>query len=327
MDKWPKISIVTPSFNQGHYIEQTIDSVLSQQYPNLEYIIIDGGSTDQTCEIIRKYEKHLHYWVSEPDSGQTHAINKGLQKASGDVFNWLNSDDYYAPGALQHVGEAFQTDDVNVFIGRSRVFSGYRTIFETRGADIYPGNLAKTIGWARIDQPETFFRKSCIDTLGPLNESLHYLMDRDLWIRYLTCFGLEGISRSAQQLVNFRLHEESKTVSQTARFTAERNSYFYSLAQINKLSHYALAIQSVSEVEKLQITSIQDHDLLHSALNYFIVLLTEEMYGENNSKAVKTLLGSTDESMLDDETRRLYHKIGFRNQYLPLWLIRTLRRR
>jgi len=327
MDKWPKISIVTPSFNQGHYIEQTIDSVLSQQYPNLEYIIIDGGSTDHTCEIIHKYEKHLHYWVSEPDSGQTHAINKGLQKASGDVFNWLNSDDYYAPGALQHVGEAFQTADVNVYIGRSRVFSGDRTLFETRGADIYPGNLAKTIGWARIDQPETFFRKSCIDALGPLNESLHYLMDRDLWIRYLSYFGLEGISRSAQQLVNFRLHEESKTVSQTARFTAERNNYFYSLAQKSNMSQYARAIQSVSHAEELSIVSFDDPEVLHQALNYFLVLLAEEMYRENNSAAVKTLLGSTDESMLDDETRRLYHKIRFRNQYLPLWMIRMLRRR
>src|ERR1700741_4157141 len=97
----PTISIVTPSFNQGQFLEQTIDSILSQQYPGLQYIIIDGGSTDNSVEIIKKYEKHLHFWVSEPDKGQSHAINKGLNIATGEVFNWLCSDDYYTPGSLK----------------------------------------------------------------------------------------------------------------------------------------------------------------------------------------------------------------------------------
>src|SRR5512134_129792 len=103
----PKISIVTPSFNQGKYLERTIRSVIEQDYPNLEYIIIDGGSTDESVEIIRKYEKHLAYWVSEPDRGQSHAINKGFDRATGEIFGWLNSDDWYVPGALKAVAEAF----------------------------------------------------------------------------------------------------------------------------------------------------------------------------------------------------------------------------
>jgi glycosyltransferase involved in cell wall biosynthesis len=103
----PKISIITPSYNQGHFIEETITSVLDQGYPNLEYIIMDGGSKDNTVEVIKKYEKHITYWVSERDKGQSDAINKGFARATGDVINWLNSDDYYAKGTLQKVGEVF----------------------------------------------------------------------------------------------------------------------------------------------------------------------------------------------------------------------------
>jgi glycosyltransferase involved in cell wall biosynthesis len=104
---FPKISIVTPSFNQGDFIEETILSVLNQNYPNLEYIIIDGGSTDQTVEIIKKYESKLTYWVSEPDNGQGNAINKGFRKATGDLFGWINSDDYYTPNSFLKLAEAF----------------------------------------------------------------------------------------------------------------------------------------------------------------------------------------------------------------------------
>jgi glycosyltransferase involved in cell wall biosynthesis len=114
----PKISIVTPSFNQGRFIEKTILSVIEQDYPNLEYIIIDGGSTDESVEIIKKYEKHLAYWVSEPDRGQSHAINKGFERATGEIFGWLNSDDWYHPGALKALAEAFAA---NPEAGVSRV--------------------------------------------------------------------------------------------------------------------------------------------------------------------------------------------------------------
>jgi len=107
----PKISIVTPSFNQGQYIEETILSIVNQNYPNLEYIIIDGGSTDNTVEIIKKYEKHLAYWVSEKDKGQSEAINKGFRKATGDIVCWINSDDFFMPGSLLKVGERFAKDN------------------------------------------------------------------------------------------------------------------------------------------------------------------------------------------------------------------------
>src|SRR5258708_1689338 len=108
MSRLPKISIITPSFNQGPYLERTMLSVIKQEYPNLEYIVIDGGSTDQSKAIIRKHQKHLTYWVSEKDRGQADALNKGFRKSHGSIMGWLNSDDVLLPGTLQFVAELFQ---------------------------------------------------------------------------------------------------------------------------------------------------------------------------------------------------------------------------
>ena len=122
MARYPKISIITPSYNQGQFLEQTILSILSQDYPNLEYIIMDGGSSDNSVEIIRKHEDNLTYWVSEPDKGQSDAINKGFQRATGDILTWLNSDDYYLPGTLHTVAEYFtQHPDVECIYGDLQV--------------------------------------------------------------------------------------------------------------------------------------------------------------------------------------------------------------
>jgi len=195
------ISIITPTYNQAHYLEKCIDSVLSQGIKKLEYFIIDGGSTDNTVDIIKKYEKNLTYWVSEPDAGQSQAINKGMKLAKGDIVNWLNSDDYYEPEALAFVNKAFNNTETKVVCGVSKLFDKNGIIKYSRGTDIYDGNLAKTIAWARIDQPETFFLKEAWDAIGPLNENLHYTMDREWWMRYLYIFGLAGIYKSDKVLV------------------------------------------------------------------------------------------------------------------------------
>ena len=115
MSKSPKITLVTPCFNSAKYIEQTILSIIKQDYENLEYIIIDGGSTDGTVEIIQKYEDKIAYWVSEPDNGQSEAINKGIAKATGDIFNWVNADDYLESNALSQVAKAFSTNEIDSF--------------------------------------------------------------------------------------------------------------------------------------------------------------------------------------------------------------------
>ena len=160
-----KFSIITPSFNQGSFLEQTIDSVLSQGV-DVEYFIIDGGSNDNSIEVIKKYQKHLAYWISEPDRGQSNAINKGLKRATGDIANWLNSDDYLQPNALKIIGEYFSNPQINVVAGRSNIIQEARIIRQSRGTDLYDNNLPKTLGWARIDQPETYFRKKVFDQLG-----------------------------------------------------------------------------------------------------------------------------------------------------------------
>ena len=154
---WPKITIITPSFNQGQYIEQTIRSVLLQSYTNLEYIVIDGGSTDNTIEIIEKYSDFITYWVSEKDNGQSHAINKGLKQATGDVFNWLNSDDYYLPNALLTVGKYFaQNNQLEVLCGcEIHLLQNGDLTQPTHGTTILP-TLEATITLGNCNQPPTF---------------------------------------------------------------------------------------------------------------------------------------------------------------------------
>ena len=326
-----KITIITPSYNQGQFIEQTIDSVLSQNYASLEYIIVDGGSTDNTVEIIKKHEKHLAYWVSEPDKGQSDAINKGLKRATGDIVNWLNSDDYYEPDTLHKVSDAFADDNTNVLCGKSRLFKGDATVKHSRGTDIYDDNLAKTIGWARIDQPETFFRKSVIDQIGSVNPALHYVMDKEWWVRYLLAFGLSGIRKIDEVLVNFRLHESSKTISQSGGFEAETDALYFNLAQQMGFEKEAAAIQTVTDglKENYPLTFQQpkvDKESVLAALHYYLLYKADLFYYRHQRKLSKLCLQSINKQLLKEEDRQLFNKLRFRNKVLPTSLVKLLRK-
>lgn len=211
----PRITIITPSFNQGQYLEQTILSVLDQGYPNLEYIIIDGGSTDNSAEIIRKYADRLAYWVSEPDRGQAHAINKGLEKATGDLFNWLNSDDYLEPGALEVLSTlATQHPEADVYCGFTKCF------FEADGSTSHEyrmgvgKDVADTMLKVEMNQPGSFYRLDKVKAIGGVNESLRYVFDDELWFRYLAKYGTEQIAFSTKRWANFRLHGDSKSMGE-----------------------------------------------------------------------------------------------------------------
>ena len=166
--QWPRISIVTPSYNQGEFIEETIRSVLLQGYPNLEYIIVDGGSTDNSIEIIKKYEKYLSYWVSEPDKGPSDAINMGWQKTSGEIIAYLNSDDAYFPGALATVAEAFQQNpQAQAIYGKEfRINKEGLVLAEY---SVKEGNRLSLLNLNALPQPATFIKKIVLDSIGIIN--------------------------------------------------------------------------------------------------------------------------------------------------------------
>jgi glycosyltransferase involved in cell wall biosynthesis len=177
----PKITLITPSYNQASYVEDTIRSVLDQGYPNLEFMVVDGGSKDGSADIIRKYEKHLSWWVSEKDRGQSHAINKGLARATGDIVNWLCSDDQLTPGTLMKVGETFRDHpQVGVVTGGCT----YRHLNhpEKDYQHTVDDSCVARLPYAnRIIQPSTFFRRSLLKREEPIREDLHYTMDWELW--------------------------------------------------------------------------------------------------------------------------------------------------
>jgi len=209
MECYPRISIITPSYNQRPFLEETIQSVLNQGYPNLEYIVIDGGSTDNSVEIIKKYKDQLAYWVSEPDKGQSDAINKGFRVATGEILAWLNSDDLYLPGTLQTVAEYFSSHpDVDCVYGDIYMIDEHgRRLFLRKSIPF--DCRAHLFGGCLVPQPASFFRKTVIDRVGYLDTSLHYNMDTEFFVR---C-GHEGIKfgHIPQPLACFRLHPASKT--------------------------------------------------------------------------------------------------------------------
>lgn len=208
---------------------------MSQGYPNLEYIIIDGGSTDHTLEIIKKYEQYLTYWVSESDQGQSDAINKGLKHVTGDIFNWINSDDYYEPEVFQKVNHYFSESDCDILCGREWVFNDVTGTRILKPGSTVKDRLEETIEISHIDQPCTFWRYSVFNELTPLNNSFHYLMDAEIWVRYLLTSGQDRIFKVDDILTNFRIHNSSKTVVFQDSFLRERE-------MLKMITHGALGV-------------------------------------------------------------------------------------
>jgi len=216
---WPRISVITPSLNQARFLEQTMRSVLLQGYPNLEYIVIDGGSKDGSVDIIRRYDKCLAYWVSEPDRGQSHAINKGLSRATGGIVAWLNSDDYYLPGTLQIIAEqAVLHPNAGAWAG------GGRQIDPETGKQLWerlppPLTHNEILNWNQyyLPQPSCFMNRRVLGEKVYLDERYHMQMDFDLWLRISKDFEMIPINQVLS--VNYR-HGEAKTGRVDLRYRA-----------------------------------------------------------------------------------------------------------
>lgn len=177
---FPRISIITPSYNQGEFIEESIRSVLLQGYPNLEYIIIDGGSTDNTIDIIKKYEAFISYWISEPDTGQANAINKGLRYATGELIGWQNSDDYYHPNAFYQVASASRIlNDIEVFYGDVYITSIDGKLIDRITAPKF--ELIEMFPWFKLHNESMFFRKKILESGHSINENFRHYMDYEFF--------------------------------------------------------------------------------------------------------------------------------------------------
>jgi glycosyltransferase involved in cell wall biosynthesis len=217
VDSTPLVSVVTPSFNQAEFLEDTIRSVLAQDYPAIEYIVVDGGSTDGSVEIICKYSSDLAWWVSEPDEGQASAINKGMSKVRGEFVAWLNSDDLYLPGAVANAVEVFKaTSEVGMVFGNA-------ITIDANGCPIkelvFPDwGLKDLIGFRIICQPAVFVRRMLFESVNGLDLSYHYMLDHQLWTRIAN---LAPIKHVPAMWAAARHHEAAKNVSQAADFGRE----------------------------------------------------------------------------------------------------------
>lgn len=217
---WPKISIITPNYNYGQFIEETIRSVLLQGYPNLEFIVIDGASTDNSVEKIKKYEKWISYWISKKDSGQASAINKGLKLCSGDLVNWINSDDLLARGCMASLGRLNSDYPNKIVAGACKNFSSAGHDVIIINSNLSPKNLVTC--WRNdytYQQPATFIPSKAIKSVGYLDESFNFCFDHE-WLIRLTrhC----DVIYTNDIFAEFRLHELSKTVAQQDLFFGER---------------------------------------------------------------------------------------------------------
>ncbi len=217
---WPRVTIVTPSYNQGQFIEETIRSVLLQGYPDLEYLVVDGGSSDGSVDVIRKYYRWLAYWVSEPDRGQAHAINKGFSRSTGDLLAWINSDDFYFPCALDRLAESHLEHPEAILLADAERFDdGGQGVWQIRQSNVTFRNLVvrerERFSW---NQPGLVVPRSLFLSAGPLDEGLRYAFDYD-WLCRLTqsapvCYLGVAVAR-------FRVHATQKTTAEIPAATRE----------------------------------------------------------------------------------------------------------
>ncbi|KPU43686.1 PGL/p-HBAD biosynthesis glycosyltransferase [Oxobacter pfennigii] len=215
------VSIITPSYNQAKYIQRTIESVLCQNYNGIEYIVVDGSSTDNTLNILKSYNSKLKY-VSETDNGQANAVNKGIKIANGDIIGWLNSDDTYMPDTIKKVVEFFNTNNYDVIYGNAYFIDIYDKVTGEYPTESF--DYKRLADRCYICQPTVFFRKSVIEDIGYLDESLHLCLDYELWIRMGKKYKFAYLN---DILASSRIYPENKTLSRHCEVYAEAQKILY----------------------------------------------------------------------------------------------------
>jgi glycosyltransferase involved in cell wall biosynthesis len=273
---FPSISIVTPSYNQGQYLEQTICSVLDQGYPNLQYLVIDGGSTDNSVEIIKKYAKHLDYWESEKDKGQMDALNKGVRRSKGEIFGFINSDDYLYPKALERVAETWEQG--------ARWIVGWTMYLEAGGTEwpYIPNPYGRKVDYF-LDNPfpqqSSFWARKYFDEVGLFDEKLHYCFDYEWWMRL-------RFKADAQPWVirhclgTFRLHATSKTChdwsKSEAAFKLIRNMYKHYLTPAERYKWWVgRRLIDANAAKKRMWRALKDRDI-ETARKEAITVMSEQ---------------------------------------------------
>ncbi|MEO8665927.1 MAG: glycosyltransferase family 2 protein [Ignavibacteria bacterium] len=318
---FPKISIITPSYNQGEFIEQTIRSVLLQNYPDIEYIIIDGGSTDGTRSIIEKYSRWIKYSVSEKDKGQSHGINKGLVKCEGEIFNWLNSDDYYYKDCFKSLAENYIKDETYIIAGNYRFFYEKTDNRKERIIDFkLRDSLEETIACVLINQPSTFFRLDIFKSLGKLDEKLHFVMDQDIWKKFLFTYGQDKIRILKEDLTNFRFHSTSKTYQY--KFNNEYVNIFYSIAvkagMKKQLEFFKKAYgNEIGKGYEFKYEfNEQQIKLAKKVINNFIFFVARNSFTAKNIDLLNLSLSSLDVKYLNDTQKNYSFKLKVKSKLI-----------
>jgi glycosyltransferase involved in cell wall biosynthesis len=257
---WPKISIVTPSFNQGQYLEETIRSVLLQNYPNLEYIIMDGGSTDNSVEIIKKYEPWLTYWVSDKDNGQAHALNEGFRRASGDVIAWQNSDDYYCKDAFQHIGKAIIAEpNYDVYYGTSFFMDNNRevlnTVFSNNSDFLTPRNMFPDFNFSN---QSLFLKRKLFQTGISFKEQFRNAFDIALYVDLVLAGARFYPVQNAAGV--WRIYDEIKSVSQYSTTRREFLQIYHDILG-SRMLHEELRNASLRSFRQYTIGCFRDGEM------------------------------------------------------------------
>lgn len=321
----PKITIVTPSLNQGKYLESTICSILDQGYTNLEYIIIDGGSNDGSVDIIKKYDRYINYWITESDGGQSEAINKGLIRATGKFITWVNSDDMLEPGILAKIPAQFNDENVGLVFGRSISFGDNLTdkLSSEISDELYP----KILGKVAFPQPASFFRREVLLRFGLLDESLHYGMDYDLFVRIALNYEVVYFDRIVSRN---RFHPESKSVSQVFKFALDWARVFSKLLRsFNFTEDLIVDLKSlniyVDNLDYFEISKDFNKADIQRAYIYFLQEQAQLYYKAYKMETAQSIVRRIKELDSNFYFKYQLNDIYFRSRCVPIPALRLLK--